>query len=158
MDGSWVLIGEIEMSQKFAQVDKNNVVIAFYADDIHTPEQIPTGCIEITDEEWQMLLNGQSAGKVMKVDSQNNPILADRPPPTKEQLSQALIAQRDEALSKTDWLMQRHSDEVLFGEPTTLTKEQATELNQYRKALRNITVAPGFPNIKLPAPPSFVKG
>lgn len=41
------------MVQKYANADANGKIIAYYTDDIHTPEQIPETAFPITDEEWQ---------------------------------------------------------------------------------------------------------
>jgi len=48
--------------------------VSFYDSEINV---IPTNSIEITDELWVSLLNGQSSGKIIVADSNGNPILQD---------------------------------------------------------------------------------
>ena len=49
----------------------------FYVDDVHEPHQIPDDAVEITDEQHQELLQGQSNGKQITADDAGNPILID---------------------------------------------------------------------------------
>ena len=49
----------------------------FYVDDVHEPDQIPDDAVEITDEQHQELLQGQSNGKQITADDDGNPILID---------------------------------------------------------------------------------
>ena len=56
---------------------------AFYDQGI-TPE-IPEGAVELTDEEWQELLEQQSAGKVITTGEDGNPVVSDPPPPSAEE-------------------------------------------------------------------------
>ena len=57
----------------------------FYDPAIHG-DNIPADAVEITDTEHQALLDGQSAGKLIQADIEGRPTLADRPPPTPEQI------------------------------------------------------------------------
>jgi len=77
----------------------HNNPIAFYDPEIN---QIPQNAVEITEEKWQELLTGQSAGKVIAADSNGNPILQDAPVPTQEQLDaqQAQVNAKVSALAK----------------------------------------------------------
>jgi len=54
-------------------------------------------------------------------------------------------AQRDTLVSATDWLVQRHRDQIEAGSATTLTAEQYAALQTYRSALRNVPEQSGFP-------------
>lgn len=40
-------------TQFYANSDENGNINGFYNDDIHTPEQIPTTAIKITEAQWQ---------------------------------------------------------------------------------------------------------
>lgn len=73
--------------------------IAFYDSEIN---QIPQNSVEITEAQWQELLDGQSTGKVIVADSNGSPILQDAPAPTQEQLDaqQAQINAKASALIK----------------------------------------------------------
>lgn len=50
----------------------------FYSRDIHG-DNIPSDAVEITDEQYAALLEGQSQGKVISADEEGNPILIDPP-------------------------------------------------------------------------------
>ena len=57
---------------------------------------IPADAVEITTEEYQVLLEGQSQGKIISADKNGKPVLKDPPPPTPEQI----IAQYDAAVQQ----------------------------------------------------------
>lgn len=67
----------------------------FYTRDIHG-DNIPADAVEITVEEHQALLEGQSQGKIISADKKGKPVLKDPPPPTPEQI----IAQYDAAVQQ----------------------------------------------------------
>ena len=67
----------------------------FYTRDIHG-DNIPADSVEITVEEHQALIEGQSKGKVIVADESGRPILQDPPPPTAEQI----VAQYTAAVQK----------------------------------------------------------
>lgn len=46
---------------------------------------------------------------------------------------------RDSKLIETDWVLQRHQEEVLLGRPTTLNDAALIAVLEYRQALRDIT-------------------
>lgn len=58
----------------------------FYAAEIHG-DSIPADAVEITDEQYAHLLDGQSSGKRIVADSTGGPVLQDRPAPTQEQIA-----------------------------------------------------------------------
>jgi len=67
----------------------------FYDEAIHGGS-IPADAVEITVEEHQALLEGQSQGKIISADKNGKPVLKDPPPPTPEQI----IAQYDAAVQQ----------------------------------------------------------
>lgn len=71
--------------------------------------------------------------------------------------SAAMRAKRDAALAASDWLVERHRDEVdIDASKTTLTVAQYRELLAYRATLRNIPEQKNFPDVTLPNVPVFV--
>lgn len=50
-----------------------------------------------------------------------------------------LEMQRAQYLYDTDWLVQRHQEEILRNVPTTLTVQQFTDLLNYKQQLRDLT-------------------
>lgn len=71
----------------------------FYNDDVHGTN-IPADCVEITEEQWLELLNGQVNNKVITSDSNGHPVLVDPPEPILNSEAVARQVARDSALSK----------------------------------------------------------
>jgi hypothetical protein len=65
--------------------------------------------------------------------------------PTNDDLASAARSKRDELLAASQWLVDRHRDELDASVPTTLTAAQFAGLQAYRQALRSITDQSGFP-------------
>lgn len=144
------------MSQKRAAYDDAGKITAFYDDSI-SPAPEGANTIELTNDQYQMLLDGQSIGKRMAVDESGSPVLLDPLPPSGDQLADIKRAERDAALSATDWIVARNQDEVMLnGQGTSITGAQLTTLLEYRKALRDLPEAASWPNVDLPAVPDFV--
>jgi hypothetical protein len=144
------------MSQIFAHLDADGFVVGFYSDEFHSPEMIPVGAVPIDDEHHTMLLEGQSVGKRMKLSAVGLPLLVDSAPPTDDRLATQVRARRDAMLDATDWIVSRHQEESIAGGAHTLTVEQCAALICYRKDLRDLPSAPGFPNVALPVAPDFI--
>ena len=70
--------------------------ISFLDDDINI---IPSDAVEITQEQWQSLLESQSKGLIIKADLNGNPVAVNPPGPTYDQtvinISNALQATLD---------------------------------------------------------------
>jgi Phage tail assembly chaperone protein len=133
------------MGQKFAAYNAQGAVVAFY-DSVDSPPPEGVTVTEISDDDWQMLLEGQADGKLMAIDADGQPELRDPPPPTDEQVAVSVRADRDARLAETDWLLLRHQDETVVGKATTLTADEATTLVDYRQALRDVPTQAGFPH------------
>lgn len=78
-------------------------------------------------------------------DRDGYPVAIDPPPPDAEALAEAERAWRDAQLALTDPLVSRHRDEVEEGGSTTLAAEQYTELQAYRRQLRDWPQGEQFP-------------
>ncbi|PRP71747.1 hypothetical protein BUE93_04900 [Chromobacterium amazonense] len=71
---------------------------------------------------------------------------AARPPePTEAERAAQARAERDQRLAATEWLVQRHRDEIDLGRETTLSGVQFAELMVYRQALRDVPLQADFP-------------
>lgn len=115
------------------------------------------GLIEISEDKWRELLDGQAAGKQIVAAEDGSPMLADPPPPTPEQLAEALRAQRDALLQPISDQLQRHMLQKAYGQTTTLTDEQASTLAVYAQALRDVPQQIGFPeSVIWPVPPDSI--
>ena len=81
----------------------------FYDTAIHG-DNIPADAVEITDEEHQALLEGQSNGKVIAADKNGKPVLKDPPTPTAEELQAQKNAEARAYLASTDWYVVRKAE------------------------------------------------
>ena len=109
-------------------------------------EQIE-GSVEITEEYWQELLDGQSQGKQIVSNEVGYPILADPPALTTEELAQEVRAKRDNLLKET-------VDSVNPMRWWTMTELQKNAWMAYRQALLDVPQQEGFPtNIVWPEAP-----
>ncbi|WP_431819610.1 phage tail protein [Burkholderia sp. F1] len=143
------------MGKKFAAFDAQGNITAFY-DSVDSPVPQGVSVIGISNEQWSDLINAQSSGKRLVVDGTGKPAALDPPPPTRAEVAGAKRAERDTALSATDWLVARHQDEKLLGNGTTLTTDQFVMLLAYRQSLRECSGMPNWPDVTLPSPPPFV--
>ena len=58
--------------------------LGFYCDEVN--EAIPTDAVEISEDVYLSLLEGQSKGKFISADSAGTPVLTDPPEPTQVEL------------------------------------------------------------------------
>lgn len=120
---------------------------------------IPQGAKEITDEQHAELVAAIDNGKLVVPDPDGYPMAIEPPPPSDEELAAIERVWRDQRLSETDGVVTRHRDEVEEGLETTLTPTQYTELQAYRRALRNWPEAGEFPLIEhRPPTPLWLAG
>jgi len=112
----------------------------------HDPDlgPLPNDAIEISQELHAYLMAGQSATTTIDFDAVP-PSLVDRPPMTSEQLADIERSWRDGQLVITDSVVARHRDELESGASTSLTIAQYSELQVYRRALRDWPQGAEFP-------------
>lgn len=65
-------------------------------------------------------------------------------------------AKRDSELEKSNWIVERHRDELEHLTTTTLTAKQYTELQAYRQKLRDWPAQSGWPDIDMPNAPDWL--
>ncbi|WP_047287275.1 tail fiber assembly protein [Pseudomonas protegens] len=115
----------------------------FYDPTIHL--SMPKDVVEISAERYAELMAGQPQGKVIDWGKDGFPVLTDPPPPSVEDLAAVERAWRDQHLAETDGVVTRHRDELEDGAATTLTAEQYSQLQTYRRALRGWPESGEFP-------------
>jgi hypothetical protein len=98
---------------------------------------IPEGAKKLTDERYAELAAPRADNKVVYPDADGYPVLIDPPPPSLEEQTTTERAWRDTLLSETDGVVTRHRDELEEGAATTLSSEQYTALQLYRRQLRD---------------------
>jgi len=116
----------------------------FYDDRLHG-ENIPEGAKQITSERHHELLEGQSQGKIIREDADGYPVLIEPPPLTPEEVAAIERNWRDAKLAATDGDVTRHRDELEEGSTTTVSAEQYTALQAYRRQLRDWPQGEEFP-------------
>lgn len=120
---------------------------------------MPGDVVEVSADDWQLLLD-ELAGSAKKMGARAGdgyPILIDPPPLDLEQLESIERAWRDAQLLPTDALVSRHRDELESDRTTTLTIEQYTELQNYRRQLRDWPQGAEFPLVDhRPVAPSWL--
>lgn len=117
----------IEEDQRFLFLDSDN------------------GGVTITLEAHRALLEGQAAGQRIVADVHGLPLLAAPLDATLAEQESAERIWRDLQLSLSDGVVSRHRDEVESGLSTTLTAEQYTALQAYRRQLRDWPQGAEFP-------------
>ncbi|ABO60653.1 gp27, conserved hypothetical protein [Burkholderia phage phiE255] len=95
-------------------------------------------CIEITDEQWKMLLAGESQGKRMAVDDSGAPVLLDPLPPTVEQIVTGNTAARDRLLERASVALTPLQTAITLGEATDGETAQARAWITYTRALKSV--------------------
>lgn len=129
----------------------------FYDDSIHSAEQIPLDAVEITQKLHAELHEGQSMGKRISSGEDGYPILVDPPAQSPEVLAVIGRVWRDGQLVVTDGMVARHRDELEEMLKTTLSVEQYSELQAYRRLLRNWPETSEFPLVDhRPIAPSWL--
>jgi hypothetical protein len=117
----------IEQDQRFLFLDSDN------------------GGVAITLEAHRALLEGQAGGQRIAADEHGAPMLAAPQGATLAEQESAERIWRDLQLSLSDGVVSRHRDEVESGLSTTLTAEQYTALQAYRRQLREWPQGAEFP-------------
>jgi hypothetical protein len=140
------------MSQKYATLDADRVVIGFY-DELINGGGIPDEAVEISDETWMALHNGQRDGKLMALAEDGTPDLRPLPPPPDDVMAANERARRNARLTATDWVVARQEEHILLGTAEE-NAERFKAFATFRQALRDVPQQPGFPhNIEWPAEP-----
>lgn len=107
---------------------------------------MPADVVEVAESVWQSLLDELSTSpKKMSSRPDGYPVLIDPPPLDADELAAVERVWRDAQLALTDPLVSRHRDEIEEGGTTSLTAEQYTDLQAYRRQLRDWPQGSQFP-------------
>lgn len=107
-----------------------------------TGDAIGKDSIEVDYGEYELL-----AGQELVLNERNRPILKSSIAPTIEQLALEERAWRNAAIRSTEWLVNRHRDEVEIEIATTIPKDHYAQLLAYRQSLRDWPEARNFPSV-----------
>lgn len=115
------------------------------------------GGVEITAEQHQDLIDGESSGKRITRAKNGFPVLGEPLPLSGEQLVVRERQWRDAEIESIKWLRERHRDEVDSQRATTLSVEQSGELLDYMQQLRDWPAASDFPSsVRRPVKPEWI--
>ncbi|WP_046856795.1 phage tail assembly chaperone [Pseudomonas sp. CCOS 191] len=108
---------------------------------------MPADAMEISEDNYSALISAAADGKVLISDSNGFPVIAEPEIPSGT-LASAEREWRDAQLALTDGLVSRHRDELDDHMETTLSPSQYSELQAYRRTLRNWPESVQFPLIE----------
>lgn len=100
--------------------DQKNEI--YFLDSEEFENLLPSDCLKITDEE---------ADELRK--------------PTVEQVAAAIRAERDGKIAESNWLVERHHEQLSAGIATSITDEAYHALLAYRQDLRDVPEQSTFP-------------
>lgn len=98
----------------------------------------PVDAAAISDRWYQHLLNGQSLGRIVTVNEYGQPILADLPPLTKEQLIAEAEAQKAALMSIANDAISPLKDAVDLGMATKKEEARLLAWREYRVLLMRV--------------------
>ncbi|WP_323115174.1 phage tail assembly chaperone [Pseudomonas guariconensis] len=139
------------MAKKFATFDEEGRLLLRFDSAVN---MIPDGAIEIQAELWARMVS-ETDGVWSRLDGviTKQPL----PPPSTGVLGMSERVWRNAAVASTEWLMNRHRDELDMQLATTLSAEQFAELLVYRQVLRNWPQSEAFPDAEQrPVAPAFL--
>jgi hypothetical protein len=124
----------------------------FYDTDLGA--ETPSDVVEVSREDHQKLLDGQTDGKVISSSADGQPVLIERPPLTVEELTAMAFGSRDNMLSFSAIRIAPLQDAVDMDQASDEEVASLATWKQYRIDLNRIHLQKGFPEkIKWPASP-----
>jgi hypothetical protein len=119
---------------------------------ITNPKPEPTGPYVVVEEADPVLDEQKYAQQTWVIRDMTAEERADKV----TELQMHIKKDRFYVLDSTQWIIDRHTDEVLMDRPTSITQEQLNEVLMYRQALRELDYSDPL-SVTWPTAPSFVK-
>lgn len=117
----------------------------FYSHDIHG-ENIPEDSVEITDEEYSALMQGQMEGMIITANEDGFPSLISPPPPTPEELLQQATTKKSILISEASAAIAPLADAKAGGYIDDEDIPRLDEWQRYRYQLTKVdTSTPQWP-------------
>lgn len=107
--------------------------------------KLPDDAVEVSDDEYKAFLEARNAGKVIMGDDAGKPYIADRPPPSNEELGIRIRRERNMKLQEITWRIDRYRSQTELGCTTTDDANAYTQLLVYAQALRDVPQQTTFP-------------
>lgn len=112
----------------------------FYLHDVHG-DSVPADAVQVTDDDYQALMEAQSTGKRIVAGDAGQPIAADPPPLTADQLLQLNTATRDSLLAIATARIAPLQDAVDLGVATAEEEAALLAWKRYRIDLSRLNLA-----------------
>ncbi|WP_126285013.1 tail fiber assembly protein [Burkholderia stagnalis] len=130
------------MGQKFAAFDAQGNITAFY-DSIDSPVPQGVPVIEISNEQWLAMLEGQASGKRLVIDASGQPSILPPLPLTPSQIIARNTQHRDALLRQAGIALAPLQMAVALGDATDDEKEAARHWVAFTRAVKavDLTVA-----------------
>lgn len=109
----------------------------------------PDDAAAISDQWYQHLLCGQSLGRIVTVNEYGQPVLADPPAPTKEQLIAEADARKAALITAASETISILKDAVDLGKATKEEENRLLALREYRVQIMRVDTSLA-PDIKWP--------
>ncbi|MGD8163376.1 tail fiber assembly protein [Pantoea sp. FN0307] len=116
---------------------------------------LPDDVIEITSEDQQKLMDGQSEGKVIVADDNGYPVLRERPAPTREEEEKVAQLEKVNSMKVATDIINTLQDAVELGMATDDEAALLTAWKKYRVMLNRVDTSTA-PDIEWPEAPDDV--
>lgn len=126
-------------------------LISFYPEDIEY-DSLPGDLVEITEEEWRSLIEGQSDGKVISSDEKGKPILTERPELTRDELQVLASGEKAQRLNVASNKIAPLQDAADLGIATNEEEVSLKEWKTYRVMVNRVDIT-SAPDIEWPSSP-----
>ncbi|BDK37580.1 MULTISPECIES: tail fiber assembly protein [Enterobacter cloacae complex] len=125
----------------------------FYCEEVN--DTVPDGAVEISDERYYSLLEGQSRGMLITADAKGNPILVEQPAPTIEQLIASAQVKKSGLMLFVNNAIVPLQDAEDLNLATDEEKQRLLTLKKYRVLLNRVDTSKA-PDIEWPEVPDDV--
>ncbi|VAL31655.1 tail assembly chaperone gp38 [Enterobacter hormaechei] len=119
----------------------------FYCEEVN--DTVPYDAVEISDERYYSLLEGQSRGMLISADAEGNPILVEQPDPTREQVIASAQVKKSGLMSLVNDAIVPLQDAEDLNLATDEEKQRLLVLKKYRVLLNRVDTSKA-PEIEWP--------
>ena len=120
---------------------------------LDTHSEIPESAEKISAEQYMELISAAEQGLSISDSRPWRGVQIEMGTEYKERLARE---NRDNVISKTTWILDRHSGQLQISVETSISDHQYNELLLYHQALREWPAQPGWPDIDMPLPPDWL--
>lgn len=122
-------------------------------DDYEAANSWPDSFVEVSEEVYLKFTVNPPQGKMRGADVEGMPCWVDVPPPTKEELIQALKIERQQLLAQADDVMRDWRTELMLGEISETDKSKLSAWMAYKNEVKSVDVLTAPDKVVWPAPP-----